>query len=135
MIVGQTQEPDIRYLSHEKSNYGRLGETVLFRLDDGIATLTGYSDKHDADFVRERDFSAYQAPQRQDAEKFIIDFLNNGKKPTKDLDEAAKAAGISKNTLGRAKTKLRENNILGIKSVGNGQNKVFYSFLITNDFS
>ena len=52
-----------------------------------------------------------------------------------DLDEAAKAAGISKNTLGRAKTKLRDRNILGMKSVGYGQDKAFYSFLIANDFS
>lgn len=33
LITGQTQEKDIRYLSHEKSNYGRLGETVLFWVD------------------------------------------------------------------------------------------------------
>ena len=135
MIVGQTQEKDIRYMSHEKCNYGELQSTALFTINDGVAEFMEYTDHQDANFVRERDFAAYQAPQRQDAEKFIIDYLKNGKQKTADLDEAAKAAGISKNTLGRAKTKLRERNILGMKSVGYGQDKAFYSFLIANDFS
>ncbi len=135
MIVGQTQEKDIRYMSHEKCNYGELQPTTLFTINDGVAEFKEYTDRRDADFVRERDFAAYQAPQRQDAEKFIIDYLKGGKQNTADLDEAAKAAGISKNTLGRAKTKLRERNILGMKSVGYGQDKAFYSFLIANDFS
>ena len=135
MIVGQTQEKDIRYMSHEKCNYGELQSTALFTINAGVAEFKEYTDRRDADFVRVRDFAAYQAPQRKDAEKFIIDYLKNGKQKTADLDEAAKAAGISKNTLGRAKTKLRERNILGMKSVGYGQDKAFYSFLIANDFS
>lgn len=135
LIAGHTQEKGVRYLSHEKCNYGPLGETALFTLDDGVARLKGFTEKQDADFVRERDFSAYQAPQRQDAESFIIDFLKSGKRPTAELDEAAKAAGISKNTLGRAKTSLRERRILGGKSEGYGQEKAFYSFLLTGEFS
>ena len=130
MIAGYTQDNDVRYLSHEKSNYGELGETALFTISDGVAQLKGYSDKRDVDFVRERDFSAYQAPQRQDAEKFIMDFLKNGKRPTKDMDDTAKASGISAGTLKRAKTKLRNSGLLGVMSEGYGQNKVFYSYLI-----
>ena len=134
LITGTTTDKNVRYISHEKSNYGEPGETVLFTIDDGVAVFKDYSDKHDIDFVKERDLAAYQAPQRQDAEKFIIDYLNNGKKPTADLDEAAKAAGVSKSTLSRAKTKLREKGILGVKSEGYGQTKTFYSYLIERDF-
>lgn len=123
-----------RYLSHEKSNYGALGETAIFSIDDGVAQFCEYSDKHDVDFVKERDYSSYQAPQRKDAEQFILDFLRNGKKPTAELDEAAKAFGVSKATLGRAKTRLREKGVLGGKSEGFGQNKAFYSYLIDKDF-
>lgn len=129
LIVGQTQD-ERRYLSHEKSNYGEPGQTAIFSVDDGVAVFEEYSDKKDKDFVLERDFNAYQAPQRADAEKFILDYLKNGKKPTAELDEAAKAAGISKNTLSRAKTKLRERGLLGGKSEGFGNNKAFYSYLI-----
>lgn len=130
LITGTTSDNKTRYLSHEKSNYGEMGETVLYTIEDGVAIFEGNCEKHDADFVKERDFNSYQAPQRQDAEKFILDYLKNGKKPTAELDDAAKAAGISKSTLGRAKTKLRERGLLGGKSEGFGNNKVFYSFLI-----
>ncbi len=95
-----------------------------------IAVFKEYCDKNDADFVKERDMATYQAPQRQNAEAFITDFLKNGKKPTAELDEAAKAAGISTSTLSRAKTSLRERGLMGMKSEGYGQNKMYYSFLL-----
>ena len=129
LISGCTQD-DKRYLSHEKSNYGEPGETAIFSINDGVAVFAEYSDKKDKDYVQERDYGAKQAPQRQDAEKFITDFLKNGKKPTSDLDEAAQAAGISKSTLNRAKTELRSRGLLGGRSEGFGNNKVFYSYLI-----
>lgn len=131
LIAGCTQD-DRRYLSHEKSNYGELGATAIFNIDEGVAVFEEYSDKHDKDFVQERDFNSYQAPQRTDAEKFIMDFLKNGKRPTRDLDEAAKAAGISSATLRRAKEQLRNRKLLGLSSEGNGKNKIFFSYLIIN---
>lgn len=130
LIIGQTQDSQVRYVSHEKSNYGEPMETVLFSIEDGVASFKGFSDKHDIDFVKERDLSSYQAPQRQDAEDFIIDFLKNGKKLTKDLDDSANAFGISKKTMERAKTELRKKGILGGKSEGFGRDKLFYSFLL-----
>lgn len=81
LIVGQTQDGK-RYLSHEKSNYGEPGATAIFDIVDGVAVFEEYSDKKDKDFVGERDFETRQAPQRADAERFIYEFLKNGKKPT-----------------------------------------------------
>lgn len=129
LIAGQTSDKK-RYLSHEKNSYDEEGQTALFTIRDGIAVFEDYSDKKDRDFVQERDFNTRQAPQRADAERFIYDFLKNGKKLTAELDEAAKAAGISKNTLNRAKTELRKRGLLGSKSEGYGQTKLFYSYLI-----
>lgn len=129
LIAGCTQD-DRRYLSHEKSNYGEPGATALFSINEGVAIFEEYSDKKDKDFVGERDFETRQAPQRADAERFIYDFLKNGKKPTAELDEAAKAAGISNATLRRAKEQLRNKKISGLKSEGYGQTKAFYSFLL-----
>lgn len=121
---------NIRYLSQEKSNYGEPGRTALYAIEDGVAVFKEYCDKHDADFVKEHDLSAYQAPQRQSAEAFIMDFLKNGKKPTAELDEAATAAGITSATLSRAKTALRERGLMGTKSAGYGQSKAWYCYLI-----
>ena len=108
------------------------GRTALYTIEDGIAVFKEYCDKHDADFVKERDLSTYHAPQRKNAEAFIMDFLKNGKKPTSELDEAAKAAGITSATLRRAKEELRDRQLLGLKPEGYGKNKVFYSFLLAS---
>ena len=102
----------------------------MYTIKNGVAVFKGFSDKHDADFVKECDLSAYQAPQRQNAEAFIMDFLKSGKKPTSELDEAAKAAGITSATLRRAKEELRDRQLLGLKPEGYGKNKVFYSCLL-----
>ncbi len=133
LIVGQTSDGK-RYMSHEKSSYDEAGQTAIFTINDGIAVFEQYSDKKDRDFVQEMDFDTRQAPQRKDAEHFIYEFLRNGEKLTKELDEAAEVAGISKNTLNRAKTELRKRRLLGSKSVGYGQEKVFYSYLIDKSF-
>lgn len=131
LIVGSVPGSDERYLSHEKSNYSELSQTILFGIGTNGAEFAGFSDKRDADYVGARDYERRQAPQRADAEQFIIDFLNNGKKPTAELDESAEAAGISKNTLSRAKTELRKKKMLGSKAEGFGNSKVFYSYLLS----
>lgn len=130
LIIGNVPGGNVRYLSQEKSNYGSLSPTALFTINEDGAHLEEYTDRRDADFVREADFEGRQAPQRQDAEKFIVEYLKNGKRLTSELDEAARATGISKSSLARAKTKLRQNKILDTKSEGFGQNKVFYSYLL-----
>lgn len=135
LIAGTTDNSQVRYLSHEKSNYGELGETALFKIEDGIAVFDTYCDKRDADFVRERDALAYQAPQRHDAEDFIFQYLRNGKKPTAELDAAAVASGISKKTLERAKTEMRKKGILGVTRTGYGNNQVWYSCLKIHNVS
>lgn len=131
MIVGTITGSSERYLSQEKNNYAPLAQTVLFNITENGAEFVGFSDKKDADFVSERDYERRQAPQRADAEKFIIDFLRNGKKPTSELDEAAESAGISKNTLSRAKTELRKKKLLSSEAEGFGNSKVFYSYLLS----
>lgn len=129
LICGDTKDGR-NYLIHEKCNYGELCETAIFSINNGVAVFEGYSGKKDKDFVQERDFNIRQAPQRQDAEQFIFDFLRNGKKLTRELDEAARAAGISKNTLNRAKTELRNQKLLSWGAEGFGKDKAYYSYLI-----
>lgn len=131
LIVGSVPGSNERYLSQEKSNYGELSQTVIFNITANGAEFVGFSDKRDADYVGMRDYERRQSPQRADAERFIQDFLSDGKKPTAELDEAAEAAGISRSSLSRAKTELRKGKKLAAKAEGFGQNKVFYSYLLT----
>ena len=130
VLIAGTAKDNTRYLSHEKSNYGELGETVIFAIEEGVAKFVEHSNKKDKDFVLERDYEARDKPQRADAQQFIIEYLRNGKKPTKELDEAVQSAGISKRTLDRAKSELRNKKQLGSSNEGFGSNKVFYSYLL-----
>ena len=59
--VGKTEEKDINYIAHEKSNYSQLGKTVLYRVEDERVVFEGYndsiyaqtSDRHSRSGVRE----------------------------------------------------------------------------------
>lgn len=106
LIAGEVND-GLRYISQEKSNYGPLAQTVLFRLDSGKVEFEGYTDKKDKDYVTAA-AATYQAPAREDAKAFILDYLKDGEKETADLDGMMKAMGISKGTLERAKAELKK---------------------------
>ena len=77
----------------KKSNYGPQAQTVLFRLDSGKVEFEGYTDKKDKDYVTAATAATYQAPAREDAKAFILDYLKDGEKETADLDGMMKAQG------------------------------------------
>lgn len=126
LMVGETGEPGIRYISHEKSNNGPLRSTVLFSIENGIVKYKGLSDKKDKDFVTAAAQATKQAPARGEAKEFILDFLKDGEKRISELDEMASVMGISKNTLGRAKTELRQENKIKTWSRGSGKEKKWF---------
>lgn len=129
LMVGETTEHGIRYISHEKSNNGPLKSTVLFSIKDEVIGYRGMSDKKDKDFVLANAQTVKQAPVREGAKEFILDFLKDGEKEVADLDEMASVSGISKNTLGRAKTELRQEG--KIKTWARGfKPKIWYISLI-----
>lgn len=107
LIAGEAND-GLRYISQEKSNYGPQAQTVLFRLDSGKVEFEGYTDKKDKDYVTAATAATYQAPAREDAKAFILDYLKDGEKETADLDGMMKAQGISGRTLERAKADLKK---------------------------
>lgn len=128
LITGITKDGVTRYLSHEKCNYSMTEETVLFQIEDALPVFKGRTKNKDAYFVREQTNTGYTyAPKRDEAQQFIFEFLTDGEKPTKELDEAAKAAGISRKTLRNAKDALTKEGSLLTRSEGFGENKTFYS--------
>lgn len=125
LMVGETNEYGIRYLTQEKSNYRQLGETVLFENQDDEILFRGYTSKKDQDFVQERDYNIRQAPARDEAKSFIIEFLKDGKQPVSELDGMANARGISKSSLKRAKTELKNDGAIAYSSTGYGKKKEY----------
>ena len=126
LMAGETKSRGIGYISHEKCNYGITGKTVLFSNSGGKVKFEGYTDQKDKDFILEGGYNARYAPQRKEAEELILDFLKNGGDKVSDLNEMAKAEGISERTLSRAKEELKKEKKISIHSVGYGKSKVFY---------
>ena len=129
IMAGETTEPGKRYLSNEKSNYGDgLTGSVIYQVKDGKVLYVSDSDKRDEDFIAENAFSSRIAPQKDDAKEFILEYLSDGEKPVKELDEAAKAMGTSGGTLKRAKSELKSQNKICYRqeSIGQGTGVMWY---------
>ncbi|GLB27249.1 hypothetical protein LXJ15735_34900 [Lacrimispora xylanolytica] len=134
LIAGEAAD-GVRYISQEKSNYGPQAQTVLFRLDTGKIEFQGCTDKKDKDFVVAATAATYQAPQRDDAKTFILDYLEDGEKETSELDEMMKAQGISGKTLERAKAELKKSGQIIYKRRGFGKDIKVYCKLNDNSIS
>lgn len=134
ILAGETNEPGIRYLSHEKSNYGPTGSTVLYTIEDEKIRFCGYSDKKDRDYVMETNYNLRQAPQKEDAKSFIVDFLKNGEREVAELDSMANVQGISKSTLTRAKREMKKAGQIRYRTVGKGkgQGTLYYMSLMSS---
>ncbi len=129
IMAGETNEPGIRYLSHEKSNYGRTGGTILYTIDDEVVRFKGITQKKDKDFVTEIDYTSRQRPQRDEAKEFILDFLKDGEKEVSELDDMAAAMSISKSTLKRAKSELSKEKKIHTWSIGFNPKRFFISLI------
>ena len=108
IMAGETNERGVRYLSHEKSNYGPTSDSILYTIEDEVIQFKGYTNKKDKDFVSETDYNSRQMPQKEEAKEFILEFLKDGEKEVSELDEMAAAMSISKNALKNAKAELKK---------------------------
>ncbi len=135
MLVGETKDKGIFYISHEKSNYGITGKTVLFSLHDGVINFEGYSGQKDQDYVMTADFSRRCAPAQDAAKKFIMEYLQDGElREVTDVDEAANVRGISKTALRKAKSELNKSGEIQYTNKAEGHAKGVKHFLsITNN--
>lgn len=121
LMLGETEQKGIRYITQEKSNYGPLQKTILFELVDNIPKFRGYSDKHDREFVTEHDYNIRTKPALESAKDFILEYLEDGEKEAGDLQESAKANGVSGKTFERARSDLKKNkSIDSYKKPGSG---------------
>ena len=130
MMIGNTAEQGIRYISHEKSNYGMTSDSVLFSINDGKIETKGYTTKKDREFVSESVYNVKQAPAKEAAKEFIIESLQEGQKEASELNELAQILGISKSAMREAKAELKKEQIIKMKSAGFGAEKKWYISLV-----
>ena len=112
LMMGRAKNDDKIYLSHEKSSYARPQQTVLLHIDDveveGVKTaravFDGYTDKKDADFIKEP--RVRQAQTKEDTRDAILNVLAEsrlGSMASNELRAAVvKEIGCSDRTYERA---------------------------------
>lgn len=125
LLVGETEEKGVNYISHEKSNYGRLWKTVLYSIEDERIVFKGYSNKKDRDFIMRNEQNSRQAPKKEAAKQFVLDFLRDGEKEINELNKVADIEGISKYTLRVAKEELAAEGKIQTRNEG-FKNKKYY---------
>lgn len=127
LMAGRTKDEGIMYLSHEKSNYGRLQKTILFSVTDSGIEFKGTSKKKDRDYVAEGGNVSAPSPKLDEARDFILenveDYIEVG-----ELEKMAKAAGITQETLRNARAELKKEKLIKVVSRGFGKEKKWYLY-------
>lgn len=117
-MVGDADGEGLKYLSHEKSNYGKTGRTMLFRNDQGIPTFQSWSDKKDRDFVAEAVKAKNAVKDGQTVQECCTTILTELAEheegmPVKDLDEMLTSVmGFKGWLIKKAKSNLKEGNMI-----------------------
>ena len=123
LMAGRTKDENICYLSHEKSNYIKLQKTILFSItDDGGIEFKGTSRRKDRDYMADSISTPAPTPRLDEARDFILENIEDGME-VKELEQMAKAAGITLETLRNAKAALKKDKKIVIKSIGFGKEK------------
>ena len=126
LMMGWSESEGIRYLSHEKCNYGPLQQTFLFSIDNrGMILPEGRTWKRDRDY---QGSEGKVLAKREDAKEWIIRTLEerNGKMPVKELYTIAEDVGFSDRTMERAKGELSKQGKIRTYSKGYGSEKIYY---------
>lgn len=127
LMAGRTKDDNVCYLSHEKSNYGRLQRTILFSVSDSGIEYRGTTKKKDRDYVAEGTTITTPSPKLDEARDFILENVD-GCIEIGELEALAKAAGIAKGTLQNARAELKKEHMIFIKPVGFGAQKKWFLY-------
>lgn len=117
IMVGNTGEDDLKYLSHEKSNYGKTSKTILFNNSSGLPVVYATTEKKDKDFVLEaskRKNEENSGSTLQDVCNFILTELADHKEGmiASDLDSLLLNLGYKRYLIVKAKKELKDGKLI-----------------------
>ena len=136
LMVGETDEDGIKYVSSEKNNLTKRPKTILFeQVDHGLPRLVGFSDINDDTYLKLRRNKCIEkgASKKDKAMNFILSELSLIQPDglmAESLNQAAFSKNISQRTLERARKelidagKIRYEN--SCKGKGKGNKYVYY---------
>lgn len=126
LMVGDTEDEGIKYISHEKSNYGQTRDTLLFKNENGNPTFHAWSKAKDRDFVmaqaKKRNTESKAVNSADDAKELIMSELEDHPDgmPVKDLNDLLEAIGYKDWAIKRAKSELKKDKKLVYTRTGMG---------------
>ena len=130
LMVGDTEDEGIKYLSQEKSNYGQTRDTLLFKNENGNPTFHAWSKAKDRDFVmvqtKKRNETS-TVSSSDEAKDVIMSELEDHPEgvSTGDLTEMLKEIGFKDWAVQKAKSDLKkEKKIVYFRKEALGEWKV-----------
>ena len=123
LMVGEVDGEDLKYLSQEKSNYGKTRETMLFSNENGNPVFSRWTDLKDRDFVIAETKKRNENKKHNDAddvENMIMSILEEYPEGllTSDLDSFVLESGYKRWALNKAKSQLSKENKIKYKKEG-----------------
>lgn len=136
LMVGETDEDGIKYVSSEKNNLTKRPKTILFeQVDHGLPRLVGFSDINDDTYLKLRRNKCIEkgSSKKDKAMDFILSELSLIQPEglmADSLNQAAFSKNISQRTLERARKELIEAGKIRYenfcKGKGKGNKYVYY---------
>ncbi len=131
IFVGDTNDNDVHYFSQEKSNYGKLQPTTLFKIEDGVIMNIGTSSKKDFDFQKDKVKVNKKKTLLEEAKEAIISLLSDHNAYSDEICNLSEELDISKSTIKRARAELTSEGIIKPKREGSNkgddkQRTIFY---------
>ena len=127
-MMGCTEKPNIRYLSHEKCNYGPLQDTILISIDEGSIERVGTTWKRDQDYAG--CIPTNRSGNKSEAcREFILHTLQaapDQRMRGDDLNKAIDNADYSVATRNRVRTDLRKAGLIENYEVHANGSKTWY---------
>ena len=132
LMMGYTDEEGIRYLSHEKNNYGEKQKTILYSIDhNGRIVKEGTSLKRDRDYMSMSPTD--KKPNRvEECKKTILKLLGDAKDHimlSKDLREQVHRANFKEATYNRASSDLSDDCRIAKREVYINGKRAWYTRL------
>lgn len=125
LMVGDTEDAGTKYLSQEKSNYGRCRDTMLFTNENGNPVFKAWSRLKDKDFVvaeTKRRNSSKGPSDVEEAAEFIMSAVTDSQDGinSKELDDLMEEAGFKQWAVRKAKSELRSSKKITYERKGMG---------------
>lgn len=127
-MMGHTDQSGVRYLSHEKSNYGPQQDTVLITIHDGSIERVGTTWKRDQDYVG-CIATNRSGNKREECRDFILRALREAPDQRirgTELKDRAQDNRITTATLNRVRAELSKEGVIMSHEVHANGGKTWY---------